>query len=983
MASDKNEEKLLRPVTLQDAQSIWAARQRAEQELVLAKEALELKTKELAQSLAMMRATLESTTDGILVTDDSGRVTGSNGNFVELWRMPRETMDSREHNRLLEVCETQFAEPEQFRRRIKEIYASSPSESYDLLELLDGRVIERFSRIQRIDQRSVGRVWSFRDITERRRTEQALREQSEWLRTTLSSIGDAVVTTDAKGCVVSLNPVAESLTGWTEQEAQGRPLNTVFHIINEESREPTENPVTRALRESQIVGLSNQAILIAREGSERAIDASAAPIKDNRGNVTGVVLTFRDVTQARHSALAQLRLSAIVESSDDAIISKNLDGIIVSWNKGAETLYGYTAQEVVGKPLSILIPPDHPDELPAIMEQLKRGERIEHFETKRLRKDGSPVDVSVTISPVRSPDGKIIGASKIARDITASKRAEQTTRFLADASAALAELTDYKSTLQQVASLAVPFFADWCAVDILETDGSLRRLTVTHSDPGKVQLLDAFCELYTARLSDRHGVTEVVRTGNPEWAAEISEFLLNDFAQNREHLSPMQKLGLRSYISVPLKSHSRVLGALTFVTAESGRIYDANHVRAAEDLAHRAAVAIENANLLAALRESDRRKDEFLAMLAHELRNPLAPILNAAQILRMKGPPVPELQWARDVIDRQVQQMTRLIDDLLDVSRITRGRIELRKEQVELATVVGSAVEASRPLIEKWGHRLTVKIPEEPIRLDADLTRLSQALSNLLNNAAKYTDKGGHIWLTAERQSNDVVIRVRDNGIGIPREMLPHIFEMFRQLDRSLERSEGGLGIGLTLVQRLVEMHGGTVEAHSSGQGKGSEFVLRLPLAMEQSHWPKPQDVADRQKVALPVKRCILVVDDNQDSADSITLLLRAAGNEVHTAYDGSEAVRLSAECQPDVVLLDIGLPTLSGYDAARLIRQQPGGPDRILIALTGWAQDEDRRKSKEAGFDHHLTKPIDFGVLRQLLSTVKTNQPEGLSATP
>ncbi|MGH8759984.1 MAG: GAF domain-containing sensor histidine kinase [Burkholderiales bacterium] len=333
----------------------------------------------------------------------------------------------------------------------------------------------------------------------------------------------------------------------------------------------------------------------------------------------------------------------------------------------------------------------------------------------------------------------------------------------------------------------------------------------------------------------------VLRSVQPDWAAEIPDSLLIRLAQDEEHLRLLRELGLKSYICVPLKSRTKVLGAIAFATAESSRIYDADDLRAAEDLAHRAVIAIENASLLATLKESDRRKDEFLAMLAHELRNPLAPIRNAVEILRARCPPAPELQWAGEVIDRQVQQMTRLVDDLLDVSRITRGKIDLRKERVELAAVVKNAVEASRPLIEKCGHELTVTIPPEPIHLEADLTRLSQVLLNLLNNAAKYTHQGGRIWLTAERQSDhQMLIRVKDTGIGISAEMLPRIFDPFMQVDRSLERSEGGLGIGLTLVQRLVELHGGTVEARSTGPGKGSEFVLRFPVAVER----KPQEEA-------------------------------------------------------------------------------------------------------------------------------------------
>jgi PAS domain S-box-containing protein len=668
------------------------------------------------------------------------------------------------------------------------------------------------------------------------------------------------------------------------------------------------------------------------------------------------------------------RLAAIVESSDDAIISKDLNGVIVSWNKGAERLYGYTAEEIVGKPLAILVPPEHLDELPAIMERLRRGERIEHYETLRVRKDGGRLDVSLTISPVKGPDGTIIGASKIARDITKQKHTQQTTRFLADASATLAELTDYESTLQRVASLAVPHFADWCAVDMADVDGSLRRLAVTHSDPAKVQLARELFRRYPPRPTDSNGIMPVMRTGKSEWSAAISDSLLADLAQDEEHLRIIRDLGLKSYICVPLRSRAKALGALTFVTAESGRVYDADDLRAAEDLASRAVIAIENASLVATLKETDRRKDEFLAMLAHELRNPLAPIRNAVQIFRAKGSPVPELQWARDVIDRQLQQMTRLVDDLLDVSRITRGNIELRKERVQLATSVTSAVEASRPLIEKWGHELTVTLPPQPIFLEADHTRLSQVLLNLLNNAAKYTEQGGRIWLNAEQEGAHAVIRVRDTGVGIPQEMLPRIFEIFTQVDRSLERSQGGLGIGLTLVQSLVEMHGGTVEAHSDGPGKGSEFIVRLPVAAEHKERGARGVTDDGEKTAAPARCRLLVVDDNQDAADSLAMLLRMLGNEVHTAHDGLEAVGAAAVFLPDVVLLDIGLPKLNGYEAGRRIREQQG-QGVVLVALTGWGQEEDRRRSKEAGFDHHMTKPVDFDALQKLLAGLKTNR--------
>jgi CheY-like chemotaxis protein len=314
--------------------------------------------------------------------------------------------------------------------------------------------------------------------------------------------------------------------------------------------------------------------------------------------------------------------------------------------------------------------------------------------------------------------------------------------------------------------------------------------------------------------------------------------------------------------------------------------------------------------------------------------------------------------------------MTRLVDDLLDVSRITRGTIELRKSRVELATVLNNAVEASRPLVDALSHELIIDIPPEPILLDVDPTRLAQVLMNLLNNAAKYMEQGGRIRLSARREGHLLVIEVKDTGIGIPAEMLPRIFEMFTQVDRSLDRARGGLGIGLTLVQRLVELHGGTVEARSDGPGNGSEFIVRLPVAPSESPKPAKATQVNENRSSTP-KRRILVVDDNQDSANSLAMLLRLMGNDVRTAYDGLEAVGAAAAFHPELILLDIGLPKLDGYEVARRIRHEHGN-QVLLIALTGWGQEDDRRRSREAGFDQHLTKPVEVNALQSLLADPK-----------
>jgi PAS domain S-box-containing protein len=372
-----------------------------------------------------------------------------------------------------------------------------------------------------------------------------------------------------------------------------------------------------------------------------------------------------------------------------------------------------------------------------------------------------------------------------------------------------------------------------------------------------------------------------------------------------------------------------------------------------------------------ALRDADRRKDEFLATLAHELRNPLAPIRNAVHLLRQDGMPQKEFQAAREIIDRQLAQMVRLVDDLLDVSRITRGKLQLRTQPTDLADVIASAVETSRPIIDAAGHQLTVSLSAEPFWLNADQTRLAQVFSNLLNNAAKYTDRGGQIRLSAWPEADHVVVSVRDTGIGIAPEYMPRLFEMFSQVMPALERTQGGLGIGLSLVRRLIELHGGSITAHSKGLGKGSEFRVRLPLAARPATLvasPPAAPAPSNGDATRGASARVLVVDDNEDAAKSASILLVTLGHAVQTACDGAHALQVAEEFRPDVVLLDIGLPDFNGYEVARRLRQQPWGQSMALIALTGWGQEEDKRLALEAGFDHHLTKPVEVSELQRLI---------------
>jgi signal transduction histidine kinase/ActR/RegA family two-component response regulator len=381
-----------------------------------------------------------------------------------------------------------------------------------------------------------------------------------------------------------------------------------------------------------------------------------------------------------------------------------------------------------------------------------------------------------------------------------------------------------------------------------------------------------------------------------------------------------------------------------------------------------------------ALRDANRRKDEFLALLAHELRNPLAPIRNAAQLLAGTRTGTPDVRWIRDVIERQVGHLVRLVDDLLDVSRISRDRLELRKQTIALASIVDAALETTRPVVERYGHTLSIALPAAPVHLHGDLVRLAQVLTNLITNAAKYTEPGGRIGLAAdvvaEEGTRSVVMKVSDNGTGIPAEKLPHLFDLFFQIDSSFTREGGGLGVGLTLVRRLVEMHGGSVSAHSAGPGEGSEFVVRLPVLSEAEVQSTPAPQPARAPTGVLAPQRILLVDDNRDAVDALATLLRLEGHEVHVANDGEDGVRQAATLAPDAVLLDIGMPKVDGYEACRRIRDQAAGRRVAIIALTGFGQAQDRRRAHDAGFDAHFVKPVDLAALMQRLGTLASETP-------
>lgn len=612
-------------------------------------------------------------------------------------------------------------------------------------------------------------------------------------------------------------------------------------------------------------------------------------------------------------------LASIIESSQDAVVTKNFDGIIQSWNAGAQRLFGYSAREAVGKSIILIIPPERLAEENDILARVRRGERIEHYETVRVTKDGRRVEISLTISPLREPSGKLVGASKIARDITQRKRAE----------AALRESEQrFASFMHSLPGLA------W----VKDLEGRY------------VFASEAVQKPFGMSLDEIYG-----KTDNEIFPPETARTFLANDAQARSKPGGVKVIEALEHED---GTHYSIVSKFPIFDAEGALRYVGG-------------IAIDITDRMRAeeaLREADRRKDEFLATLAHELRNPLAPIRNSLHILQMSGQSSPVAERVHSMMERQVAHLVRLVDDLLELSRISLGRIELRRVRLDLKSIIDHALEASEPFIEAGGHILDVQIPAAPIFIEGDPVRLSQSFANLLNNAAKYTNKGGRIMVGVRVEGTNAVVSFRDTGIGISAEMLPRVFEMFAQADHGLRRD--GLGIGLSLVRTLVEMHGGAIEARSDGAGKGSEFIVRLPILEAAAAEGPAADAGAQGRAAIGHAHRILVVDDNRDSADSLDTVLRFLGADVHVAYDGRSALDALRSFEPSVILMDLGMPGMDGCEVARRIRAGSHSRDALMIAMTGWGQDEDRRRSREAGFDHHLVKPIDLDVLKVLLSS-------------
>ena len=820
MDSDEAEEEQLRTATLKNAESIRIARQRAERELLASKEALERKTEELQQQRAWFEVTLSSIGDAVITTDVQSKVTYLNPVAESMigWTSAQARGEPLERvfRIVNEYTRQTVANPIGRALQTGNIVGLA---NHTALIDKNGRVIpieDSAAPIRDTQGKVIGAVMVFHDVSDRRRVEDALRTSEERLRATFNQAAVGIVVADLNGRFLEANPRFCDILGYSFDELQQL---TFAQIVHPEDLSGSQAEA-RVLLAGEIQHCAFENRYIRKDGAALWGRTTLALLRDAGGEAQRIVGIVEDITDRKDTerALRESRaqaqeirsgLAAIVESSDDAIISKTLEGVITTWNQGAERIFGYTAGEVIGKPVTLLIPPNQIDEEPTILQKLRRGERIDHYETVRLRKGGTLLDVSLTVSPVKDLNGTIIGASKIARDITQRKRME---------------------------------------------------------------------------------------------AALREEIAIRERAE-------------------------------------------------------------------AALREADRRKDEFLALLAHELRNPLAPIRYALAGNKKAGRTPEQRKRAEDIIERQVTHMSRLLDDLLDISRITRGTLELKKNPTELTLAVGTAIETARPILDAKNHTLSLDLPTTAVRLEADPVRLAQAFSNLLINAAKYTDPGGHIQLRAAQDGHEVVVTIRDNGIGISADMMPRLFTLFSQAQTALGRAEGGLGIGLSLVRGVVTLHGGSIEARSDGPGTGSEFIVRLPIGTPLAEVTDIEATAENLVPGAGLK--ILVVDDNRDAADACASLLELSGHHVQTAYTGRHALELAETFRPHAVLMDIGLPDFSGYELATKIRAAPWGRGVLLIAVTGWGQEEDRRRALEAGCDHHLTKPIAPETVESLLQSL------------
>jgi PAS domain S-box-containing protein len=795
------------------------------------------------------------------------------------------------------------------------------------------------------------------------RLETRLEESEGRFRSLCACSPVGILTTDTLGRCTYTNPRCQAICGFTQAESLGEGWARFLHPGD---RQHVLDAWSRAARAG--AEYAGECRWVHHDGTLRWSRIRSSPMRSDDGQLLGHVGTVEDITERRKAEEAfremEERLVGVFSQTLAGIAQADLSGRFVQVNeryckivdRRAEELYTMRMQDIT-----------HPDDLPRNLELF--GPLVEGsgqpfvIEKRYVRPDGEEVWVNNSVSLIRDGFGQPKCVVAVCLDITGRKRAEMAlatqnrrARLLWEAASVLLTTNEPDAMLKGLFAKVGHLLGLDVYFNFMVTDaGDALRLTSYAGIPEE-----------EARSISRLGFGQAI-CGNV--ALRRAPIVATGIQESDDPIVQLVKrYGVRSYACNPLIAGGQLLGTLSFASRSRDE-FAPDEIEFLETISKYVTAAYERMRFVAQLREQDRHKDEFLAMLAHELRNPLAPIRNAAHLVGLAGSDTHLLDQARAILERQVRQLMRLVDDLTEVSRISRNTLELRRERLELAAVVRSAVETSEPLIRAAGHRLELTLPDEPVIIDGDPVRLAQALSNLLNNAVKFSAPGSRIWLTAEAGGNEVEVRVKDEGVGIPADKLASVFDLFVQVDRSLERTRGGLGIGLTLVKRLVEMHGGTVEVRSDGPGQGSEFVARIPTLGGSLEGGIPMEEAD-SPAAVSLRRRVLIADDNRDAAVSLAMMLKLLGHEVATAHDGLEVVRIAGEFRPDIAFLDIGMPGLNGYEAAQRIREADGAAQPVLVALTGWGQEEDRRRSQAAGFDHHLVKPVSLAVLQRLLDS-------------
>ncbi|MBD0370010.1 MAG: PAS domain S-box protein [Pyrinomonadaceae bacterium] len=976
----------------------------------------------------------------------------------------------------------------------------------------DGSLVDislTVSPIRSPDGNIIGASKIARDISDRKRAEAMLRAQAE----IIGQAYDAIFLRDSANAITLWNSGAERTYGYTQEEALGRSPHELLKTV---PPVPLEEIYTSLRLEGYWEGELRHT---RKDGQQITVESRWATVRNERGEVASILEITRDVTERKRNIEKLLQAAAIVENSDDAIISKDLDGNILSWNPGAERLYGYTPEEAIGQPVTMLIPHDRPDEEPRILEQIRRGQRVDHYETRRRRKDGTIIDVSLTVSPVRDSDGRIIGASKIARDITARKRAEETQRLLSaivessddaimsadmelkiaswnagaermfgyraeevlgkdatiitppeqleetkerferfrqdptpqhfettrlakegrlvDVAITLSPITNESGKLIAISALARDITERKRAeeqlreqAEIIETVNRLGQTLAGELDLHKLvqAVTDASTELSGARFGSffynvlneagesymLFTISGVPRTAfehfpmprnteifaptfNGEGTVLIADVKKDPrYGKNSPYYGmPEGHLPVTSYLAVPVVSRSgEVYGGLFFGHPEEG-VFTERSARIIEGLAAQAAVAMDNARLFEAAKraraeaeqaaaekerlyheaqESNRLKDEFLATISHELRTPLTAILGWAHMLRTGQFGGESALKAFETIERNARAQSQLIDDLLDVSRIITGKLRIDVRPLDPNSFVEAAIEAVRPAAEAKGVRVQKIMDTGIVSVSGDPVRLQQVVWNLLSNAIKFTSRGGRVQVRLERVNSHVEIAVSDTGAGISQEFLPHVFDRFRQADQRTTRIHGGMGLGLAIVRHLVELHGGTVRAESPGEGQGSTFTVLLPVAPVYQSAFEAERVHPAARDTLPSFECVdrldgvhvLMVDDEPDTRELLKVGLRQCGAEVTVAATVAEALEAMRANVPDLIISDIGMPEEDGYELIRRVRALPeeSGGRVPAIALTAYARVEDRMQALRSGYQMHVPKPVELAEL-------------------